>query len=469
LKKLLKSKEVSFFKKNRIVTLSQLTGGAFTKLLQSLLDGSPQVIMIPAYPLLYLPQHYLMWVKKYKNRLNPDLLITLILKHHPSLISTKKMRGYNGLVNLGSNKKQYLKINKKNFIKNLKYFISQEKISLENIFVSINLAYWKTKGYSLNRRQLILIHTHDIFSHEIFDKNSSSVIKNIFTIRDIIPNLSRRLKILDRIDKDRYDMTDIYSSKNHHYFNMLQMWFKDFYRYQNKYLKDKKNFFIKYESLKLNSSQEIKRLCRFLNIKFYRNIMLQTTFDKKKWWSDKIYNRKKKNFVMNYQNIYDYEKHFNYEFFCLEALFFKKKKIFNYKNYFFKNNIVDNIKFIFFNMLPTKYEFKNIIDILKINNILIYIKHCFNEAINLRKMKNYYDNAFYYAKKPNLNMIIIKYNFIRKFCFRHRNNKKIFFLICFIYLFTKIAVYPLIVFETFFIYLKRVFLNYRYYLSIKTI
>ena len=63
MKKLLKSKEVSFFKKNRIVTLSQLTGGAFTKLLQSLLDGSPQVIMIPAYPLLYLPQHYLMWVK----------------------------------------------------------------------------------------------------------------------------------------------------------------------------------------------------------------------------------------------------------------------------------------------------------------------------------------------------------------------------------------------------------------------
>ena len=60
--------------------------------------------MIPAYPLLYLPQHYLMWVKKYKNRLSVEILIALILKHHPSLISTKKMRGYNGLVNLGSNK-----------------------------------------------------------------------------------------------------------------------------------------------------------------------------------------------------------------------------------------------------------------------------------------------------------------------------------------------------------------------------
>ena len=49
-------------------------------------------------------------------------------------------------------------------------------------------------------------------------------------------------------------------------------------------------------------------------------------------------------------------------------------------------------------MLPTKYELKNIIDIFKINNILIYIKHCFNEAINLRKIKNYYDNAFLLCK-----------------------------------------------------------------------
>ena len=131
--------EVNFFK-NRIYTLTQLSGGAFTKMLQSLLDGSEEIIMLPAYPLLYFPQHWAEWSKKY-HKLDNKLITKLLLKHHPSIIDTKRMTGHSGLANLGRNRNESIIISEKKFKKKFNYYLAQNEISLINTLISIHLAY----------------------------------------------------------------------------------------------------------------------------------------------------------------------------------------------------------------------------------------------------------------------------------------------------------------------------------------
>ena len=51
--------------------------------------------------------------KKYKS-LSAKLVLNLLLKHHASLIDSRKIKGFNGLTKLGKNKNKYIKISKKN-------------------------------------------------------------------------------------------------------------------------------------------------------------------------------------------------------------------------------------------------------------------------------------------------------------------------------------------------------------------
>lgn len=459
----LKKKEVAYFKK-KIFALSQLTGGAFTKLLQSLLDGSNQIIMIPAYPLLYLPQHFLLWKKKYKNHLTTTHLINLILKHHSSLISSKNMRGYNGLSNLGPKKNQILTINKNKFKNNLKFFLNQGPITLENTFVSTHLAYWKTKKYKIDKNKILIFHTHDIYSHEILEINSSCRIRNILTVRDIIPNFSRRLKILNKIDNDRYNKSDILSAENYHYYNILEMWFRDKYRYTKSFLKSKKNYFIKFEDLKKNPEKELKSLCKFLKIKFDKKIMLKTTFDNKKWWNDKIYGRKPTNIIADHEIKYDNNYHFNYEFYVLESLFLKKRKFFGYENVYCKSKKFLFLKFFLFCLMPAKYELRNFFKFFNIRVFFNFVINSYLESKNINKLKDYYSSAFYYIKKPNKNMVFINKNPIRFFIFKNRNQNKYKKVISIIYFLNKMIIYPFFVIEVILLYLKRIFISLKYYL-----
>ena len=73
--------------------------GAGSKLLQSLLGNFKEVFTLPAYPLIYFPFHFEKWSKN-KN-LKPLNIFNLIYKHHESIFDTRKIKGFNGLNNLG--------------------------------------------------------------------------------------------------------------------------------------------------------------------------------------------------------------------------------------------------------------------------------------------------------------------------------------------------------------------------------
>ena len=50
--------------KIKMVALSLFISGAGTKLLQSQLGNSKEIMMLPSYPLLYFYSHWKIWSKK---------------------------------------------------------------------------------------------------------------------------------------------------------------------------------------------------------------------------------------------------------------------------------------------------------------------------------------------------------------------------------------------------------------------
>ena len=89
-----------------------------------------EVFTLPAYPLIYFPFLFEKWNKN--QNLTPLRIFNLIYKHHTSIFDTRKLKGFNGLNNLGKNKKGYIKISKEKFKKNfLKYL--KKKILIKKI------------------------------------------------------------------------------------------------------------------------------------------------------------------------------------------------------------------------------------------------------------------------------------------------------------------------------------------------
>ena len=89
--------------------------GSGSKLLQAQLSNLKNIFTIPAYPLLYFYPHFNEWKQRYKNKLNAKKVLYLILKKHKSIVDSRKIKGFNGLTNLGANKKQFLKISEKKY------------------------------------------------------------------------------------------------------------------------------------------------------------------------------------------------------------------------------------------------------------------------------------------------------------------------------------------------------------------
>ena len=101
------------FKNIKICFLS--TGiGSGSKLLQSYIDGSREVLMIPSYILMYLYPNWKLWKKENKVTSWAKCLSELLIRH-PSLLDTSILPGSSDLDKLGSNKKKKIVLKKKEF------------------------------------------------------------------------------------------------------------------------------------------------------------------------------------------------------------------------------------------------------------------------------------------------------------------------------------------------------------------
>lgn len=425
--------------------------GSGSKLLQAQLSNLKNIFTIPAYPLLYFYPHFNEWKQRYKNKLNAKKVLYLILKKHKSVVDSRKIKGFNGLTNLGANKKQFLKISEKKFRKNFLKFFENKKIDSVNVIKAIHFAYKKTIN---NNKALNLFHVHSIEYLNKYAAKDFPESKIIFTIRNPIYNFWRRVFSDIKIENVRFDYTDKEYLKNYLYLNRL----RDIYiTFKNINLSLKKRAkFIKFEDIKLNNSKTIKTVCKFLKIKHNQNNS-KLGFLGKKWWGDKIYKgyNEKQNFVKSNFN-YDVELNSfsNYEILVLKKIL--KPYLLKFR-YLKKNDIIEsfliNISFLFIIFLPTKYGLKLFLNRFSLFSFYRYIKNLYKEVFK-NNLNNYYFNAMYKYKWNYRIAYLIKYDFLRRYIFYNQHTVFIK-LIYFVY---KTMLYFYYQFELFFLYFLRIYL-----------
>ncbi len=393
--------------------------GAGSKLLQAQLGNFKEVFTLPAYPLIYLPYHFEKWKKKEK--LTPSNIFNLIYKYHTSIFDTRKLKGFNGLNNLGKNKKGYIKISKEKFKKNFFKYFKKKNINQKSLINAIHESY----QYSIkNKKKYTLYHVHAIDTYSKYLRNDFKNEKILATTRHPTYNFWRRAYADDKIDQARFDHTDYENLKNYRYISRLRDLYIQFLYCD---LETNKKFkLIKFEDLKTKNKETLKKISKFLNIKFSNSQNYIPSFNNKEWYGSKIYkgHSSKKSFISDSFNIkQDLNLFSKYEIFILEFSLLPFLKKLNYKPISkVKNDLVSYIVFFLFLFLPTKYGLKLFFSRLRFKTIKNYTKNAFSEIFNA-KQKNYYFNAMYKYKWSYKLSIFIKGNFVRKLSYRYKNNK----------------------------------------------
>ncbi len=181
--------------------------GAGSKYIQSLLDGHPEIYMLPGYPLMYFYPHY---KETSKIALDRKDFVSMILDRMPAIYDTTLMPGSETLNKLGKDGIQYLKVEKKVVLKYIMLYLNKKKFNSKNLLLAIHEAHFKFFGtkYYLKKPSKIFYHIHDHF-HLKDLKNDFPRLKLISMARRPGLNIARRIRssILEA-DSDKLDNLD---------------------------------------------------------------------------------------------------------------------------------------------------------------------------------------------------------------------------------------------------------------------
>ena len=437
--------------------------GSGSKLLQAQINNSKNVFTIPAYPLKFFPPLFEEWKKKNRD-LNAKKVLNLIIKHHKSILDSRFLKGFNGLNNLGNNKKGFIKISEKKFRIKFLEFLKKKEINNKNVYLAIHYAYQlAVNDDSIN----IIFHPHDIEFFNSFIIKRFETSKIIVITRSPIYNFWRRAYSDEKVEEGRFDKTDCEYIKNYRYTNRLRDLYINFKNLNSKYKKICK--FFTFEDLKTKNEKTLKKVCKFINLKFDYNKMKNPTFHNKTWWGDKVYRgyskQSKKSFV---NDSYSYEEELKsfskYEIEILEIVMKPFMKKFRYKTYSdLSNDILNYLKFFVFIFIPTKYGVKLFFSRFSLIKIYHYFKNTYREAFKKNILKNYYFNAMYRHKWSYKITYLIKINFIRRLLYRNKSN----LMLKILYFLSKILIYPYLQVELVILYFFRLYLLVYLFFSVR--
>ncbi len=428
--------------------------GSGSKLLQAQMNNSKDVFTLPAYPLKFFPPLYKEWKVK-NNILTTKKVLNLIIKHHSSILDSRRIKGFNGLNNLGNDRKGFIKISEKKFKIEFLKFLKKKELNGKNVYLAIHYAYQSTVN---DKSKNIFFHPHDIefFNSFILKKFESS--KIIALTRNPIYNFWRRAYSDEKVEEARFDLTDCEYIKNYRYINRLRDLNRNFGNFNEKYKKICK--FFTFEDLKTKNKKTLNKICKFINLKFNYKQMKNPTFNNKTWWGDKIYkgyNEKSKKSFIN--DSYNYEKELksfsSYEIDILEIAMNPFMKKFKYKTHTdLSNKIFNYLRFFLFIFIPTKYGVKHFFSRLSLITIYQYLKNTYRESFKNNILKDYYFNAMYRHKWSYKITYLIKFNFIRKLLYQNQNN----LVLKILYFLSKILIYPYLQIELVILYFFRLYL-----------
>lgn len=416
-------KEFKDFKKPKIVAL--VTGnGSGSKVFQALLDGHPEIYMIPAYPLMYFYPHWNDWQKDLQKNWCWKSIIEIFCKKHASILDTRKIPGFNGMTQLGNNKNEHLEINEYKFKKYLNHVLEKELISSSTFILAVHYIYAILNRENIDNKKILLYHIHDIEFLKDYMLKDFPDLKIIGMTRDPRNNLEKRYTgSFLNVDKAKLNLTDqiIYRGRpylfaNDQIYNGIE---------KLKCVRQKNTFLLRHEDLVINLEKKMKLVSRILDISF-TDSLLSVTFGGKIWWGDKIYGRKLTNIVNPKIMDEEWRNKLNaIELYVREGVLFDKFIDYDYDLYLYKSdNLVNRLVLLLLIIFPTKIELLNLLHYIKPKIHIFFLKKTLEEFNTNNMSSDYYENATFRYKKAYSDLKLYKLKAtdqLRNFIFKLKN------------------------------------------------
>lgn len=355
----------------RIVII--LTGGrSGIDLLQSLFDGHEEISQFPG--VLEFTNNFI----KIFDIKSPEKIVNFFIKFNPhffdSRLSSNSIERHD---QLGIHKNDFYKVDKVKFRRSfINYFAKSNKTKLD-ILICLHKAYAKNHK-EMSSKKIIILHIH------LFEllKNYLKIFKIyndtriLLTFRDPLVSLSSTinhwLKYREGViltPRSLYAIFDVHFNN----FNHLH-----FLR--------KKIRVVKLEKLHTKSKSTIKRICKFLKIRYSKSL-LSSTYHDKKWWGDAVSGKYLDGLNPKFKNRFD-----NDLFNLNELLFLENKIIDVLKKYKYPIRSKINNKKDKFYLLPFSFEKKVWLKTLKKNKIktILSSPFFFLKRVFLLSKKNIY-------------------------------------------------------------------------------
>jgi len=376
-----------------------ITGmGSGSKVYQSLLDGHPQIYMIPAYPLMYFYPHWNTWQVELRDSWNWPSVIDKFCEKHASVLDSRKIPGLNGLNSLGESHTGYVSVDEQLFRQYLDQLLTGQVISRRTFLLAVHYAYALCKGEEIKYKKVLVYHIHywgylrDYLVHDFPD------VKVLGMVRDPRPNLERRV-VSDnwRVDDAKLNKTDALIYRKRSYWHMCQMIFDQGLGALRHIPRDQIRV-IKHENLVTNLEDTMRSTARFLGVDF-ESTMLDITFDGKVWWGDKIYGHGSINVVnpdivsQRWQKTID-----KLDWFVIEGLLLDLLKKYEYPVHRYSDSCWQQVKLLIAVLLPSRIERQVLLSHLSLRNQLEFLRACLLESRDSAQIKDYTWNASYLYK-----------------------------------------------------------------------
>ncbi len=167
--------------------------GSGSKVYQAFLDGHPEILMIPGYPLMYLYPHWHQWVEEGKCG-SWDAVIDALLYNHPSILDTRIMPGSETLDQLGENQDEWLSIDEVQFRERMLAAVDDKPISSRNLVMGLHYAYAAARGEDIQAKRVLIYHIHHPVYVDRYLTDDFPDAKLISMVRDPRANVERRVE-----------------------------------------------------------------------------------------------------------------------------------------------------------------------------------------------------------------------------------------------------------------------------------
>lgn len=371
--------------------------GSGSKVYQSLLDGHPEIFMVPAYPLMYLYPHWEQWQDELQDNWNWSAIINAFCTKHATIIDTRRIQSFDGMTKLGDNRDQYLSIDETLFRSFLCHLLDDQAICARTFLLAIHYAYAYCRNEDLTIKKIILYHIHVPWYVTQYLAPDFPDMMILGLVRDPRSNLPGRHTSNTSGDFARLNKTDAIIHQQQAYYFSLRYLLEGLEVLEGMTLDLVR--MIRHEDLHYKLEDVMKASAQFLGIS-YRPCLCNLTFGGLKWWGDAVYNMSPMNIVNPRIVSSDWQKKISpLDWFVIDGLMFHYLHRYGYRPGKFIECTVSNLCILFVAMLlPTSTERREFGRFIGLSGIRTFCTAILDEVTGRVDLKDYSFNAFYRHK-----------------------------------------------------------------------